>query len=41
MLEINPKWLSALSCNIFSNMKKVLEKDTERDEDIGEKLVLY
>ena len=27
--------------NIYSNMKKVLEKATERDEDMGEKLVLF
>ena len=27
--------------DIFSNMKKVLEKNTERDEDIGDKLVLF
>ena len=26
---------------LFSNTKKVLEKDTERDEDIGDKLFSF
>jgi hypothetical protein len=29
------------SSNIFSNMKKVLEKDTEKDEDIEENLFCF
>ena len=33
MLEIIPKWLNALSWNIFSNIKKVLEAETEKDKE--------